>query len=37
MMILGMGAVGFSMRSARRRSDAKLDAKIKAVTAGELA
>jgi hypothetical protein len=34
MMILGMGAVGFAMRSAKRRSDAKFDAKIKAITAG---
>ncbi len=33
MMILGMGAVGFSMRSAKRRSEKKFDAKIKRMTA----
>lgn len=37
MMILGMGAVGFAMRSAKRRSDAKFDAKIKRITAGAAA
>jgi opacity protein-like surface antigen len=37
MMILGMGAVGFAMRSAKRRSNVKFDAKIKAITAGALA
>jgi hypothetical protein len=37
MMILGMGAVGFSMRSAKRRSDSKFNAKINAITTGALA
>lgn len=37
MMILGMGAVGFTMRSAKRRSEKKFDAKIEAITAGALA
>jgi hypothetical protein len=37
MMILGMGAVGFSMRSAKRRSEKNFDAKIKAITASALA
>ena len=37
MMILGMGAVGFAMRSAKRRSDVKFDAKIKTIAAGALA
>ncbi|MEH3159091.1 MAG: PEPxxWA-CTERM sorting domain-containing protein [Sphingomonas taxi] len=34
MMILGMGAVGYALRSAKRRSNAKFDAKIKRMTAG---
>ena len=34
MMILGMGVVGFAMRSAKRRSDVKFDAKIKRIAAG---
>lgn len=34
MMILGMGAIGYSLRSAKRRSNAKFDAKIKRMTAG---
>lgn len=37
MMILGMGIVGFALRTARRRSDARFDAKIKRIAAGELA
>gem|GEM_PF-5495364 len=37
MMILGIGAVGFAMRSAKRRSDGKFDAKIKRITAGATA
>lgn len=37
MMILGMGAVGFAMRSAKRRSNAKFDLKIKRLTAGAAA
>jgi hypothetical protein len=37
MMILGMGAVGYAMRHAKRRSDAKFDAKIQRITAGALA
>ncbi len=37
MMILGMGAVGYAMRRAKRSSDAKFDAKIKRITAGALA
>ena len=34
MMIVGMGAVGFAMRSAKRRSEDKLDAKIKKIIYG---
>lgn len=34
MMIFGFGAIGFSMRSAKRRSDEKFDAKIKRIAAG---
>lgn len=37
MMILGMGAVGFAMRSAKRRSEDKFDAKIKKITYGAVA
>lgn len=37
MMILGMGAVGFALRSAKRHSDKKFDAKIKRMTEGALA
>ena len=37
MMILGMGAVGYAMRSAKRRSDDKFDAKIKKITYGAIA
>jgi hypothetical protein len=37
MMILGMGVVGFAMRRAKGRSDAKFDTKIKAITTGALA
>ena len=37
MMILGMGAVGAAMRRQVRRSDAKFDARIKRIAAGELA
>ena len=37
MMILGMGAVGYSLRRAKRRSDVKFDAKIKRLTAGAIA
>lgn len=37
MMILGMGAIGFSMRSAKRRSDRKFDARIKRITEGAFA
>lgn len=37
LMILGMGAVGFAMRRAKRNSDAKFDAKIKRITAGAIA
>ncbi|MBI0477152.1 PEP-CTERM sorting domain-containing protein [Sphingomonas sp. MA1305] len=37
MMILGMGAVGYAMRRAKRSSDAKFDAKIQRITAGALA
>ncbi|MGR6331176.1 DVUA0089 family protein [Sphingomonas sp. XXL09] len=36
MMILGMGAVGYAMRRAKRSSDAKFDAKIQRITAGAL-
>lgn len=34
MMILGMGAVGFALRSAKRRSSVKFDARIKRLTVG---
>jgi hypothetical protein len=34
MMMLGFGAVGFAMRSAKRRSDVKFDMKIKRIAAG---
>ena len=34
MMIVGFGLVGVSMRSAKRRSDQKFDAKIKRITEG---
>lgn len=34
MMLLGFGAIGFAMRGARRRSDAKFDVKIKRIAAG---
>ena len=34
MMILGMGAVGFSLRSTERRSEKKFDAMIKKITYG---
>ena len=37
MMILGMGAVGFAMRRKVRQSDAKFDARIKAITCGTVA
>jgi len=37
MMILGMGAVGFALRRAKRRSDDRFDAKIRAITAGTIA
>lgn len=37
MMILGMGLVGFGLRTARRRSDARFDARIKRIAAGEIA
>lgn len=37
MMILGMGAVGFALRSAKRRSDDNFDAKIKRITGGAIA
>lgn len=37
MMILGMGAVGVAMRRQVRRSEAKFDAQIKRIAAGELA
>ena len=37
MMILGMGAIGFAMRNAKRRSDDKFDAKIKKITYGAIA
>lgn len=37
LMILGMGAVGFAMRRAKRNSDAKFEAKIKRITAGAIA
>jgi len=37
MMILGMGAVGYSLRRAKRKSDVKFDAKIKRITAGAIA
>lgn len=34
MMLLGFGAVGFAMRSTKRRMDAKFEIKIKRLTAG---
>jgi hypothetical protein len=34
MMILGMGAVGYALRKAKRRSDATFDAKIKRIATG---
>lgn len=34
MMILGFGLIGFAMRAAKRRDDAKFEAKIKRITAG---
>lgn len=34
MMLLGFGVIGFSMRSAKRRSEAKFDIKIQRLTAG---
>lgn len=37
MMILGMGAVGFAMRSAKRRSEEKFETKIKTITYGAVA
>lgn len=37
MMILGMGAVGFATRNAKRRSNEKFDAKIKKITYGAIA
>jgi hypothetical protein len=37
MMILGMGAVGVAMRTAKRRSDKKFDAKIQQIAAGAAA
>lgn len=37
MMILGMGAVGYALRRAKRRSDVQFDVKIKRITAGALA
>ena len=37
MMILGMGAIGASARSAKRRSDQKFNAKIKRISNGALA
>ena len=37
MMILGMGAVGYALRSAKRRSEEKFDAKIKKITYGAIA
>lgn len=33
-MILGIGAIGFAMRSAKRRSDEKFDARIKRIAEG---
>lgn len=36
MMIAGFGAVGFAMRRQVRRSDAKFDARIKRIAAGEV-
>ncbi len=37
MMIVGFGAVGYSLRAAKRRSDQKFDAKIKRITDGAIA
>lgn len=37
MMILGMGAVGFALRSAKRRSEEKFETKIKKITYGAIA
>ena len=37
MMILGMGAVGFALRSAKRRSEEKFETKIKNMTYGAVA
>lgn len=37
MMLVGFGAIGFAMRSAKRRSDEKFDAKIKNITYGAVA
>jgi hypothetical protein len=37
LMILGFGGVGFAMRRAKARSDEKFEAKIKRLTAGQLA
>ena len=37
MMILGMGAVGFALRSAKRRSEEKFETKIKNITYGATA
>ena len=37
LMILGFGAVGFAMRRAVRRSEAKFDARIKRIAAGAVA
>lgn len=37
MMILGMGAIGFAMRSANRRSEQKSDARTRRTTKGALA
>ena len=37
MMILGMGAVGFALRSAKRRSEKKFETKIKNITYGAVA
>jgi hypothetical protein len=34
MMIFGMGAIGYTLRSAKRRSDVKFDLKIKRIAAG---
>ena len=37
MMILGMGAIGFALRSAKRRSEEKFETKIKKITNGAIA